>query len=168
MTHLDPTPSREVDETVLSHPERIQPAIICAVVLAMMVQFLISMLRERTISDMPYLFVFWVVCFLAMTATVVWYVAGTTIVRKQAGRLTISLALGRLVIREVSSVPLTDLKDVIIRERVYGYKGKKIPRYEVVFGQGEGNTELLGVLTRENSDLLTNGVLSEFLSGTRE
>jgi hypothetical protein len=167
MTERGSTPSREVDETVLSHPERIQAAIICALVLAIMVKFLVSMVREHAIFDVIYLVVVWGIVFLAITSIFLWCVAGTTVVRKQAGRLTMSLAMGRLVIREVRSVPLTDLKDVVIRERVYGYKGKKIPRYEVVFGRSEGKRELLGFLTRENADLLANGVLHEFLSNER-
>jgi hypothetical protein len=77
------------------------------------------------------------------------------------------LAVGGVVLWEVKSVPLADLNDVVIRERIYGYKGKRIHRYEVVFGRAGDKRELLGFLTKENASRLANGVLREFLSNDR-
>ena len=110
------------------------------------------------------LIVLWGGVFLAIASLFVWSAVGTTIVRKQSGRLTMSLALCGLVIWEVRSASLKDVNNVLIRERVYGYKGKRIHRYEVVFGPTGQQRELLGFLTRNNAKVLANGVLREFLS----
>lgn len=167
MVQPSDTSSREVEKAVLRHPEGIQPAIICAVVLALMVEFLVSTLREHHISEVVSLVVLWGVVFVAITAALVWSVAGSTVVQKQFGRLTMSLALGGALLWEVKSVPLTDLSNVVVRERVYGYKGKRIDRYEVVFGRAGEERELMGFLTKRNAELLVNGVLREFLSHDR-
>jgi len=164
MVQSSETSPQEVEKTVLRHPEGIQPGIICAVVLALMVEFLVSTLREHHISEVVSLVALWGIVFVAISAVLVWSVAGTTIVQKRLGRLTMSLALWGVLLWEVKSVPLTDLSNVVVRERVYGYKGKRIPRYEVVFGRAGEERELMGFLTKRNADLLVNGVLREFLS----
>jgi hypothetical protein len=166
MTERDPTLTREVEETVLRHPEGIAPAIMSAIALAVMVRFLISMIWEHPIVDIS-LLVLWGIVFLAIASIFAWSVAGTTVVRTQSGRLTMTLALCGRDIWEVRSVSLKDVKNVVIRERVYGYKGKRIHRYEVVFGQTGEQRELLGFLTRNNALVLANGVLREFLTTER-
>lgn len=51
MLQSSETSPREAENTVLRHPEGIQPAIICAVVLVLMVEFLVSTLRTHHISE---------------------------------------------------------------------------------------------------------------------
>jgi hypothetical protein len=117
--------AKEVEETVLRHPERIDIAIVCAALLAVMVKLLISLIREHDVFDILALVVFWGIGFLAVLSTLIWPVAVSTMVRKGSEDLTISWSLGRLVCREVRSVFLKDLTDVVARERVYGFKGRK-------------------------------------------
>jgi hypothetical protein len=113
----NPTSSQEIEKTVLRHPEGIQPAIICTVVLACMVQFLISLLQGHDISDVVYVIFLWSIAFLVVASVFVWSVVGSTVLRKQFGLLTMSIALGRFVLWDIKSVPLPDLKNVVIRER---------------------------------------------------
>jgi hypothetical protein len=51
----------------------------------------------------------------------------------------------------------------VARERVYGFKGRKLCRYEILFGAGKEKSELLGFLTRRNVHFLADGVLREVL-----
>ena len=137
-------PVLEIEETVLRHPERIQTAIICAAVLAVMVKLLLSLLREHDISDILYIIFFWGIGFLAILSALIWSAAATTVVRKESKDLTISLALGRLGRWKTRAVFLKDLTGVVARERVYGFKGRKLRRYEILFGAGKEKSELLG------------------------
>ena len=56
---------------------------------------------------------------------------------------------------------------MVVRDRVYRFKGGKIHRYEIVFEQAGREMELLGRLTRVNADLLMNGVLRGIVSDER-
>jgi hypothetical protein len=164
MTERIPTPPiAGIEETVLWHPERIDIAIVCAVLLAAMVKFLISYMREHNISDVAYIVVFWGIGFLAILSVLIWSVAVSTVVRKQSEDLTISFALGRLVRWEVQSVFLKDLKDVVARERAYSFKGRRKHRYEILFGPAKAKSELLGLLTRKHVERLASGVLRGIL-----
>jgi hypothetical protein len=153
----------EVEETVLRHPERIDIAIVCAALLAVMVKLLISLIREHDVFDILALVVFLGIGFLAVLSTLIWSVGVSTVVRKGSEDLTISWSLGRLVCREVRSVFLKDLTDVVACERVYGFKGRKTRRYEVLFGPARERSELLGRITREHVEMLAHGVLRGIL-----
>jgi hypothetical protein len=85
-----------------------------------MVKVFISLVREQDIFDILAIVVLWGVGFLAVLSILIWSVAVSTVVSKASENLTISWALGRLVSREVRSVFLKDLTDVVARERVYG------------------------------------------------
>jgi predicted MFS family arabinose efflux permease len=88
--------------------------------LAVMVKVFISLVREHDIFDILAIVVLWGVGFLAVLSIPIWSVAVSTVVSKASENLTISWALGRLVSREVRSVFLKDLTDVVARERAYG------------------------------------------------
>jgi hypothetical protein len=128
-----------------------------------MVNFLLSYMRQHSISDVVYIVVLWGIGFLAILSVLIWSVAVSTVVRKQSEDLTISFALGRLVRWEVRSVFLKDLKDVVARERVYSFKGRRKNRYEILFGPAKEKSELLGLLTREHVERLASGVLRGIL-----
>ena len=160
-------PVGEVKETVLRHPERIDIAIVCAAVLAGMVKFLVSFTREHDVFSFVYIVVLWGIGFLAILSILIWSVAVSTVVRKQSEDLTISFALGRLVCREVRAVFLKDLTDVVARERVYGFKGRKTRRYAILFGPAREKSELLGRLTRHHVEMLASGVLRGILRNER-
>ena len=165
MTEITLTPpAAEVQETVLRHPERIGTAIFCAALLAVMVKFLVSLTQEHDISDFAYIVVFWGIAFLLLFSILIWSVAVSTVVRKQPGSLTISLALGRRVRWQVRYFFLNDLKDVVARERIYGFKGRKTCRYEILFGPAKEKRELLGLLTRAHVEKLASGVLRGILT----
>jgi hypothetical protein len=85
-----------------------------------MVKVFISLVREHDIFDILAIVVLWGVGFLAVLSIPIWSVAVSTVVSKASENLTISWALGRLVSREVRSVFLKDLTDVVARERAYG------------------------------------------------
>lgn len=156
-------PPQDVEKAVLRHPEAIQTAIICGIGLIVMVRILVGFLQRHDYFDAVYIIVLWIVAFLAVASLFAWSIAGSTVVKKSLGRLTISLAVGGLVIWEVGSVSLADLTDVFVRERTYGYKGKRIHRFQVMFGKTGHEKELLGFLNKENSQLLVSGILKEFL-----
>lgn len=156
------TRSTEVEKAVLRHPEGIPGAIICAVLLVIMARLLVSITNGHRSADVVYLLFLWVIGVLAILVFFLWSIAGVTIVQKRSERLTMSLALGPLR-WEIRSVFLADLKSVVARERVYGNKGTKIPRYEILYGKPGAQKELIGFLTKENAALLVHGILREFL-----
>jgi hypothetical protein len=164
MPDLTQTPTiGEAEETVLWHPERVDVAIVCAVLLAIMVKLLVPLLREHDIVDILAILVFWGIGFLAILSVLIWSLAVFTVLHKGAEDLTISWALGRLISREVKSVPLKDLTGVLARERIYGFKGRKVRRYEIFFGPDREKTELIGRLTRAHVERLARGVLRGLL-----
>lgn len=154
----------DVSETVLWHPERADIAIACVVILVLMVRFVISFVHEHGFFEMPYIMLCLGVSFFSVPSILVWSLGVATVVRKDSEDLTISWKLGGLLCGRLRSVPLKDVSDMVARERTYGVKGRKIRRFEILFGPVRGRTVLLGRLTRDHVIRLRNGVLQGMLT----
>lgn len=159
------TPPREgVERAVLKHTEAIPAAIICALLLALSVRELVSVIRAQSGADLISLDLFWGICSIALLVFLARAVMGTTVVRKHNGQLTISVSVGPLALWNVKSVPLAELENMVIQERTYGYIGKKMHRYVMLYGRDGTQEELLKFLSRGNVLLLVHGVLREFFA----
>ena len=124
-----------------------------------MVKFLVPFVREHGVFDMWAIVFFWGRGFLVILSVMVWSVGVSTVIRKNSEDLTISSMLGHIVCREVRSIPLKYLIDVVARERSYGFKGRKTRRFQIQYGPARQRSELLGRLTRDHVVRLQNGVL---------
>lgn len=153
------------EETVLRHLERIDIAIASLVLLAVMVKLLISFVREQNISVYVALITvaLWLTGFIAILCVLIWSTIVCTVVCRGPERLSVYFAIGRLVRRAVRSILLDDLKDVVAQERLYGVKGRKARRYEIVFGPARERSELLARPTRAHIEALLNGALRGIL-----
>jgi hypothetical protein len=113
---------------------------------------------------MPYIGLCLGVGFFAVPSILVWSLGVATVVRIDSEDLTISWKLGGWLCGRLRSVPLKDVSDMVARERTYGVKGRKIRRFEILFGPVRGRTVLLGRLTRDHVIRLRNGVLQGMLT----
>lgn len=165
MADRAPVPqAKGVEETVLSHPERIGYVLVFGTLFVVMLKSLISSIRQHDIFEVWYVVTLLGMGLLGALAALIWSVAVYTVVRKGSEEITICWALGRLIRRRKYSVLLKDVTDLVARERFYSAgRGNKIRRYEILFGPERVRIELLGRLTRRHVDLLAIGVFRGML-----
>lgn len=142
------------EKIVLRHPEGNWAAVIGAGLLALLGKHLFPLIGKDDVSDVMPLILFWGIGFLVILAFLVRALAGTLVVRKRDGQLTISMSIGPVPIWKVRSAMLADLGKVAVRDHIYGYRGKKIHRYKIVYEHAGAQWELLDHLSRESATLL--------------
>ncbi len=146
-------------ETSLRPKNRIATTILACVALAFWIGGGVVLGSNYDTSGAIPVVVAWLAGLAFLAFLLCWSVAGRIVVARHGDQLTVKSKIGNFGILGGKSVSLADAKHMAVEARVYGYKGKKIPRYSIVIDQSGKRREFLGFLTKDHVELLVNGAL---------
>jgi hypothetical protein len=147
------------EETSLRPKMRVPTAMLTVVGLIFWIGGGVSLAANYEASGAIPVALAWSVGFAFLLFALCWSIAGRTIVARHGDQLTIRSAIATFGITKGKSISLAEAKNLTVERKVYGYKGKKIPRYAITYEQSGKRKELLGFLTRDHIELLLNGAL---------
>ena len=147
------------EETSLRPKMRVSTAVLTVVGLIVWVRGGVSLaVSYEVVGALPVVLA-WLIGFVSLLFVLCWSIAGRTIVARHGDRLTIRSAIAMFGITKAKSISLAEAGNLTVEQKVYGYKGKRIPRYAITYEQSGTRKELLGFLTRNHIEMLLNGPL---------